>query len=567
MRLKPFPHVTLLDALDAAARTPHGVTMLEWADSDSGTPLETRRSWAQLQDDARRVASQLRAAGVGPHAHVLMVLPNGLPFVTTFLATLMLGATPVPQPYPAPFDDPDALLWNLERIRERTGPAFLVLHEPLMERWAEEPRLAGFLRMLPPVPAASEPLTPAELPAVTPQHLALIQFTSGSTGHPRGVMLTHHNLLANCAAIAQGLHMHAADVGVSWLPLCHDMGLIGTFLTSMAVGIPLVLMGPFDFVLDPLRWLDAISRHGGTITTGPNFAYALCVRVRRSAVDAGSLRLHTWRAALCGAEPVAADVLERFSQKWAPAGFQPSALLPVYGLAESSLAVSFPVLGEPVKVDHVDRNALSDARRAIPSPAGMPWTVGLVGLGGAVAGHRVRVVDDEGRPRADREVGEICVRGPSVTQGYLHDAEGTAAILRGGWMHTGDLGYVADGHLHVCGRKKDVIIFRGRKYYPQDLERAAQDVDGVRKGNVVAFGEMDPGGGLESVTMVVERRGEDVEDAALVERVKVRVQECNGVPVGRVVVLMPGELPKTPSGKVRRNECRQRYGAHTASSS
>ena len=567
MRLAPLPFATLLDALDAAAATTAGVTFLEWSHPDKPAPVQTAVTYAGLRARAVQAAAQLAAQGMGPHASVLMVLPNGVDFLVTFLATQMLGAVPVPLPFPAPFDDPDSLLWTMERIRERTGPAFLVLHPALMERWSAQPeKLAGFLLLAPPQPndTDNDPQRsirpPARAGALTPEGLALVQFTSGSTGHPKGVMLTHKNLLANCAAIGQGLRLSPADVGVSWLPLCHDMGLIGAFLSCMCHQVPLVLTSPFEFVLDPLRWLWALSHFGGTISTAPNFGYALCTRARRTEVDVSTLDLSRWRVAMCGAEPVSADTLHAFSAKYAAQGFDPHAIFPVYGLAEASLAVTFPERSSPLHVDTVDRNALSDARRAIVSPPGMPWSVSLVGLGQAVAGHRVRIVDDAGRVRADREVGEICVRGPSVTQGYLHDAEATDAIFSSGWLRTGDLGYTTDGHLYVCGRKKDVIIFRGRKYYPQDLERVAMDVEGVRKGNVVAFGQMDPGGGSEQVTLVLETRSHGPQTQQLEERVRARVQECTGVPVARVVTLAPGELPKTPSGKVRRALCRDRFG-------
>jgi len=392
----------------------------------------------------------------------------------------------------------------------------------------------------------------------------MVQFTSGSTGHPKGVMLSHANLIANCGAIGMGVRMSPAEVGISWLPLCHDMGLIGALLSCMCHGMSVAIMSPFEFVMEPARWLWAFSHFKGTIGCAPNFGYALMTRPRRGTIDVDKLDLSRWRIAMCGAEPVNVDVLERFADRYRPQGFRNEALFPVYGLAESSLAVTFPPVGTPLHVDHVDRNALSDARRAIVSPAGMPWTVALTGLGGALPGHRVRISDDNGRQRAEREVGEICVRGPSVTRGYLQDPEATAAILEDGWLHTGDLGYLADGHLFVCGRKKDVIIFRGRKYYPQDLERAAMDVEGVRKGNVVAFGDMDPGGGAEQVTLVLESRVDDVTRDTFISTVKARVQECTNVPVAHVVVLAPGELPKTPSGKVRRNQCRTLYGPRAA---
>jgi acyl-CoA synthetase (AMP-forming)/AMP-acid ligase II len=557
--LKLLGHKTLLDALRAAGDAGAALTWLQWDDPEQVLPVATRVTYAQLWERCLRTATELRQRGVKPGSHVLTLLPNGLEFIATFFALQVLGAVPVPLPYPAPFDDPDTLLWNIERILERTHGGLMVLSPPLAERWADEPRLAG-LACFPPTPGTAEVLAEQERHEPTPDDLAFVQFTSGSTGHPKGVKLSHRQLLANCAAIGMGVNYVPGEVGVIWLPLCHDMGLIGGLFSTMCHQLDLVLMSPFDFVVDPLRWLWALSEYKAAITCAPNFGYALCVRARRTSQDATTFNLSPVRVAMCGAEPVNAEMLGKFVERYGAQGFKGNALFPVYGLAEASLAVTFPAPGTDVSVDHVDRNALSDARRAIPTPAGMPWTAAITGLGRAVAGHSVRIMDDHGKLRADREVGEIVVKGPSLTSGYLRDAEATHAILKEGWLHTGDLGYLVDGQLHVCGRKKDVIIFRGRKYYPQDLERAAQDVDGVRKGNVVAFGEMDPAGGVERVTLVAETRGDDVENANVAHHIKARVQECCGVPVEHVVLLRPGELPKTPSGKVRRNECRVRFG-------
>ena len=391
-----------------------------------------------------------------------------------------------------------------------------------------------------------------------PDENGLIQFTSGSTSHPKGVVLHHENLGANVEGITgpDGLDVREGDVGVSWLPLFHDMGLIGIVMGGIHARIPLVLMPSLLFLKRPNEWLRTITRHRATLSFAPNFAYELCVRRGAGHANNG-IDLSTWRVAGCGSEPIRPETLELFTQTFADRGFRANAYLPCYGLAESTLAATFHALGTPWRFDTVCSKALREEQRAVPCEAGQENAVRLVSCGRPFPGHQVRIADSHDRPLPERSVGEILLRGPSVMQGYYKDARHSAEALRGGWLHTGDLGYVAEGELYVCGRKKDLIIVHGRNYHPQDLEWVASEVDGVRRGNVVAFCTADPNGG-ERVVLIAESRGRADAEAVAAE-IRRRVQEASGLHLYDVRVLPKGAIPKTTSGKVQRGRLKARY--------
>jgi acyl-CoA synthetase (AMP-forming)/AMP-acid ligase II len=316
-------------------------------------------------------------------------------------------------------------------------------------------------------------------------------------------------------------------------------------------------MSPVAFLRQPVRWLRAISEHGGTLSPAPNFAYGLCVR-RVPQSEREGLDLSTWRLAGNGAELVNVQTLHEFERTYAPYGFRATAAFPVYGLAEATLSVAFSRAGAPVRHETVDRAQLG-AGRAVVAPAGAASTT-LVSVGTAVPGHEVRVVDDRGTPCPELTVGEILVRGPSVMQGYFRDPEATARTIVDGWLHTGDLGYVADGALYIAGRAKDLIIVRGRNVYPEDVERSAEGVSGVRGGGAVAFGVYDEAAAEERVVLVCETKvADDVERAAIGEHVRRLVQDAHEVTVHDVRLVAPGTIPKTSSGKRQRSRCRELY--------
>jgi fatty-acyl-CoA synthase len=422
---------------------------------------------------------------------------------------------------------------------------------PLLDIGGIEPEPAVFtidaLGDGPALPAPFEPSLDAT---------ALLQFTSGSTAAPKGVVLSHRNIHANATAIAEGLDITPADVGVSWLPLYHDMGLMGMLLAAVYAPVPVVIMSPILFLKRPSAWLQAISTYGGTVSFAPNFAYDLCRRrVKPTQIDA--LDLSRWRVAGCGAEPVRPDTLRAFAEQFSRTGFRASSFVPSYGLAEHCLAVTF---SRGLRVDIVDANLLVRDSRAVPVVNGDP-SVRVVRCGRAFSGHALKVVDEASRTLPERHVGMIVVKGPSVMTGYFNNPVATRETLQGGWLHTGDLGYMADGDLYVCGRTKDLIIRQGRKYHPPDLESTIADARGVPVSGVVVFG-INHVEHADEVVAVLEARASVWSDD-IIDHVRRRIRETAGLELDQVVVTPPGTIPRTTSGKVRRAETRARFEAGT----
>ncbi|MDP1606430.1 MAG: AMP-binding protein, partial [Rhodocyclaceae bacterium] len=377
----------------------------------------------------------------------------------------------------------------------------------------------------------------------------------GSTGNPKGVVLTHANLLANLRAMEQASGVTADDIFVSWLPLYHDMGLIGACLGSMAIGFRLILMSPLSFLARPERWLAAIHRYRATVSAAPNFAYELCAN-KLSDADLAGLDLSCWRLAYNGAEPVSPDTLARFAARLAHCGFNSTAMTPVYGLAESSVGLAFPPLGRGPLIDCVDRNTLSTTGIARPSQSGQK----IVTCGRVLPGHALRIVDAKGRELPERTHGRVQFRGPSATSGYYRNPEATAKLLDGNWLNTGDLGYLAAGELYLTGREKDIIIRGGHNIYPQELEDAASHVEGVRKGGVAVFPATDPQSGSERLVVLAETREKS---AAARQRILAEINhlavDLIGLPADDIVLAPPRSVLKTSSGKIRRAACRELY--------
>jgi 1-acyl-sn-glycerol-3-phosphate acyltransferase len=398
--------------------------------------------------------------------------------------------------------------------------------------------------------------------------IALLQYTSGSTGNPKGVVLTHANLLANMRAIAEAAQMSPDDVGVSWLPLYHDMGLIGAWLTLMMHGLPVVVMSPIAFLTRPERWLQAVSKYRATLSAAPNFAYELCVRKIPDKAMEG-VDLSSWRAALNGAEPVNPETLERFTNRFAKHGFRREAMFPVYGLAEASLAVTFPPLNRGPKVDRVEREMFATEGRAIPAKAGDENAIGFVSSGVALPRHEVTIVDKDGREVPERTEGFLWFRAASATSGYFQNEEATAKLFSSGptngageypWVNSGDRAYQADGEIYITGRVKDIIIKGGRNLYPHEVEELASRAEGIRKGCVVAFGLKGEETGTEKLVIVAESREEDrAKRAAIAAAINDQVARGLGLPPDRVELIRPGSIPKTSSGKLRREETKQLY--------
>ncbi len=517
-------------------------------------------SYGRLLADARAVAGGLRERGVVRGDAVALMLPTGFDFLRSFQGILIAGAIPVPIYPPARLD-------RLEEYARRQAAILADAGVKLLVTIARAKPIAALLRVG--VPSLAQLTTAEELvetgaswqaPEGGAGDPAFIQYTSGSTGHPKGVLLTHANLLANIRAIRAGLEARPTDVGVSWLPLYHDMGLIGSWLFCMADGLPITLLSPLSFLSRPERWLWAIHERRGSLSAAPNFAYELCVkRIPEQAIE--GLDLSSWRCALNGAEPVNPDTLERFAKRFAPYGLRREALMPVYGLAENSVGLCFPPVGRGPRVDRVGRTAFAEARRAEPAGASDTNPLRFVSVGRALPEHEVRIVDAAGNDLPERSVGRLIFRGPSMTSGYFHKPEATAAMtLAGGFLDSGDLAYQAEGEVFIAGREKDLIIKAGRNLVPQEIEEVASGVEGIRKGCVVAFGVQNEALATESLVVVAETRetDESVRDT-LIAAVTVRVVDAVGAPPDAVLLVPPGAVPKTSSGKLRRQETKERY--------
>ncbi|HVT17010.1 MAG TPA: AMP-binding protein [Thermoanaerobaculia bacterium] len=522
-------------------------------------------TYGALAGRARGAAARLIALGVEPGQAVALMLPSGLDYFAAFFAALYAGAVPVPLYPPARRSQiADHLQRQAGILRTAEAVALITFPEVLAVARLLRAQVPGLRRVLT-MADLEAPLGRAAaagdrpLPPVAGGDIAFLQFTSGSTGKPKGVILTHANLLANLRAIGQAVEIGPGDAVVSWLPLYHDMGLIGAWMASLYYGMPLALMSPLTFLARPARWLQAVSRHRGTLSAAPNFAYELCTRKIEDAELAG-VDLSSWRFALNGAEPVSPDAIGRFAARFAPYGFRAEAMAPVYGLAECSLALAFPPLGRGPAIDTVRREPLERAGRAIAAPPGEPGVLRFAGCGFPLPGHEVRIVDSAGREAGEREEGRLEFRGPSAASGYFRDAEATRRLRHGDWLDSGDRAYIAGGEIFVTGRVKDIIIRAGRNIYPHELEAAVSEVPGVRKGCVVAFGSPDPATGTERLVVVAESRERE---AAARERLGEAIQRVTvdllGEPADDVVVAAPHGVPKTSSGKVRRAACSELY--------
>ncbi|MCV7178574.1 AMP-binding protein [Mycolicibacterium sphagni] len=520
---------TLIDMLDAAALGGQSLFFVDRNEAD------TEVAMADIRSDARSLAAGLRAAGVQTGDRVALVLPTGPEFVASFFGVLYAGAVPVPL-------YPPVRLGKLDEYRDRTAAmlravqAILVITEdrirPLLE--ATQTRCA----------------TPADLSAgnypeigVAAADLALIQFSSGTTHDPKPVALTHENLLYNLAAIA-GYFAEAGmpeQVGVTWLPLYHDMGLIGNLLMAFYLPRPLVLLPPELFLAVPGAWLRAISRHRGTITAAPNFAFGLCLKRIRDDELTG-VDLSSWRLCLNGAELTSAEVQRRFGERFGPWGFDAGAFTPVYGLAEASLAVTFKPAGSSFKSVEIGGKE-------------------LVSTGRALAGVEVEIRGHDSRPLPEGEEGHIFVRGPSVMAGYFGRPDLTEQARHGGWLDCGDLGFVQDGELFVCGRSKETVVIRGANHAPQDFEAALDGLAGVRAGCAIAVGYLPADMDDEALALLVETTPDA--PAGLAADVAARVLQRTGIAAHHVELLAPGTLPRTSSGKLRRLEARTQWLAGT----
>jgi 1-acyl-sn-glycerol-3-phosphate acyltransferase len=553
----PTGAATLPEVLDwHVQRHPTRTHIQLYGPDDQARPI----TYGDLASGAARVAAGLREAGLEPGGTVALMLPTGEDYFFGFFGILAAGGIPVPIYPPA---RPEQLEDHLRRhagILANAGTTLLLTVPQartvgrLLRAWV--PSLRAVL-----VPEEWPTESAGAVPRVTrrPDDIALLQYTSGSTGAPKGVVLSHADLLANIRAMCEAVAATPEDCFVSWLPLYHDMGLIGAWLGSLYQGIPLVSMSPLAFLARPLRWLQAINHHRGTLSAAPNFAYELCLK-RISESDLAGLDLRCWRRALNGAEPVSADTLQRFAERFAPCGLSADALAPVYGLAEAAVGLTFPPPARGPAVDCIDRDSFASEGWALPIPCEDPRAMPVVSCGRPLPGYRLRIVDPQGNPLPERREGLLRFQGPSATRGYYRNPEATARLIRDGWHDTGDRGYLAGGELHLTGRVKDMIIRGGRNLYPYEVEEAVGELTGVRKGCVVAFAAPDRARGSERLVLVAETRERDPERRRALEgAVRERAAGVLGLPPDEIVLAPPRAIPKTSSGKLRRGATRERW--------
>lgn len=547
---------TLVDALSALPRgNERGFRFVSVRGEEHFHPYEA------LEREARRRAAKFAALGLRKGDRVALVIADPEQFVLSFLGATVAGLVSVPI-YPRVsfnFKTKKSYGETISHIVRSAGARMLLTLEATKSAMEEALAADSGLERIVVLEEFLRDEAPAtEFPRVGSDDLCFLQFTSGSTSLPKGVMVTHGNLVANAQAFLgpRGLDLRKDDLAIGWLPLYHDMGLIGFVLGTLICDLPTVLLPTEAFVRRPGIWMEAMSKYGGTITFAPNFAYALAARRTRDQ-DLEGLDLRRLRVAGCGAEPINATVMRQFCERFAPAGFRPEALLPCYGMAEATLAITFHDHDRPIVTETVYASTLS-VGKAVPAKANAAMrTVELVGCGHPFPGHELRIVDESGQPLPERCVGEITSRGPSTTRGYFGQPEATATGYRNGWLQTGDLGYIADGQLYICGRSKDLIIIRGVNYYPQDIEWAVAEVPGVQRSAAVAFSVMREGD--ETLIVCVEGKAPD---AAEVKRaVAAKVAESAGLKVGYVAVVQVGSLPKTSSGKVQRRKTKAQFEA------
>lgn len=542
--LPPPRHDTLPHALAAAARTDLGIAFVGPRED------ETFLAYRDLQGAARRFAGGLAHLGIRPGDRVALLLPTSPDFAHAFFGVLLLGAVPVPL-------YPPVRLGRLEEFHARTARMIAVAACRLVVADSRSARLLGVAvgRSRPTLGlrTAGEVLASSPGEAFLPSRtddLALVQFSSGTTVDPKPVALTHRAVLANLDAIDLLLREAGPVRGVSWLPLYHDMGLVGGFLGALAHPAPLALIPPEHFLARPALWLRAISRHRATVSPAPNFAYGLAVRRVRDEQLVG-VDLSSWRLALCGAEPVSPAVLRGFTERFAPHGLDPVAPTPVYGLSEATLAVTFGATRRPFATTAVDPVRLARNDEVADGPRE------LVSVGRPVPGMEVEIRDDAGAEVPAGRVGRIWIRGPSLMLGYLGNDAATRAVLRDGWLDTGDLGFVRNDELFIAGRAKDAIVLRGKNHGPEEFEEALAEVAGARAGCAVAVGIVPPDGEGEELVILAEHERENPPPEDLAERIREAVLARTGIRPYEVRILAPGTLPRTSSGKLRRGEAKR----------
>src|ERR1035437_10323659 len=568
-----MPSGPTLPSVPAASEARTLIEVLEWHAAqhpdrlhltvlqDEATVLGSL-TYAELAARARAVARGLIARDVTPGDRVALMLPTSIDYFITFFGILYAGAVPVPIYPPMRMSQIEDHLRRQIGILRNAGACLLIT-------MPEGRRLAGLLRVQVESLTAVESVANLEAstalfnlpPPSGSDSVALIQYTSGSTGDPKGVVLSHSNLLASIRAMGAVMEASSADVFVSSLPLYHDMGLIGAWLGCLHFAAPLYAMSPMSFLVRPESWLWAIHRFRATFSASPNFGFEFCLNKITDA-DLEGLDLNSLRMVANGAEPVSVQTLRRFIDRFGRYGFPARAMAPVYGLAECSVGLAFPPLGRPPIIDRVNRDRLSTDGVAEPASLEDPKPLEIVPCGQPLPGHEIRIVDEAGYELGERREGRLEFRGPSTTRGYFHNEVKTRELIHNGWIDSADRAYMAGGDVYITGRVKDIIIRAGRHIYPQEIEEAVAEIPGIRKGGVAVFGVTDSQTGTERVIVLAETRETDVNArAALEARAQEIANDVAGTPPDEIVLAPPGEVPETSSGKIRRSAAKELYSS------
>jgi len=554
--LVPYTAQTLTDVLKWHVQTHPDRPHIRFYGDEGEGEIMTYRT---LMEGASAVAAALQSRGLIPGGRVAIMLPTGDEYFFAFMGILFAGGVPVPIYPPARLSQIEDHLRRNSAILRNCGASIMIII-PEAKRFAQVLKTqVENLRSLVTVGELRAESRIHQDTRIRSQDIAFLQYTSGSTGNPKGVILTHANLLANIRTMGDVARISASDVMVSWLPLYHDMGLIGTWLNSLYYSGLLVLMSPLSFLSRPERWLWAVHRYRGTLSAAPNFAYELCLkRVRDD--DIRELDLSSWRVACNGAEPVSPETVERFCQRFSVYGFRREAFMPVYGLAECSLCVTFPPLDRGPIIDRIQRDPFMLDGRAIPAGQAETRVLNFVSCGLPVPGHEVRIVDPANIEVPERYEGRLQFRGPSATSGYFRNPEDTKHLFHDSWLESGDMAYIAEGDVYITGRIKDIIICAGRNIYPQELEEAIGNIEGIRKGNVVVFGTADPASGTEQLIVLAETREEDSRKLEELRfEINALTMDLAGTSAYNVELAAPGTILKTSSGKIRRSANRHLY--------
>jgi fatty-acyl-CoA synthase len=542
---------TLNAMRDAVAHIEHkGYTFLD----DDLVPADW--SFAEISKEAKRIGARLQSLGLAKGDRLALVLNAPERFVLSFLGSISAGVMPVPMYPPLALGRLDNYLDRAIGILRVSGAKAILTTKDLMP--VLEPALSRVptLKSVLDIEMLQRMSGDLELheTATRQDEPCFLQFTSGSTSAPRGVIVTHRNLLANARAMINSLEINSdLDKAVSWLPLYHDMGLIGFVIATLVAQIPVVFIPTIAFVKHPGVWMETVHRYRGTVTFGPNFAFELAAK--RAAKISRRTDLSCLRVLGCGSEPINPKTMECFISAFAPLGLRRKVILPCYGMAEATLAIAFDNLHKPMQKLVIDRYAYETLNVARPIAADDDATESknrfeLVSCGRTIPDHELQIMNDRGEMLPDGYVGEIVFRGPSVTPGYFQNPEASSQLLQGGWLHTGDLGFILNGDLYISGRQKDLVIINGRNYPPQAIEWIVEEIAGIRKGSVVAFSVN--GDSTEKLVIIAETTMTD--SAGLTLAVSDQVRSALGLSVYRVVLVGRGSIPKTSSGKLQRRQ-------------